>query len=102
MGKITVTLGSTNMGTDCDEADFDAWASWVCEHIDEAMQFYVYEVNQHPFGSSDGDRVVGATEEQKQAILTWLSVDGWEAFCATPGAWPKRVEAGRVDPVVGL
>ena len=90
MSKISVTLSSANMGPDADERDFQAWQSWVCDKIDDAMGFVVDDVDLHRFGDGAEDTVIGGTEEQRAAVKRWLSVEGWEAFCANDEAWPKR------------
>lgn len=87
--KISITLTACNMG-DVTEADFDAWHRYVCDHIDEALGFEVHEVDQHPFANGPAKNTIsGATDEQEEAIREWLSHGGYEAFCATPEAWPK-------------
>ncbi len=88
---IKITLSSAAMG-DVSEADFDAWAAWVADHIDEATGIQVGEVDQFRFGDADEDQITGATEEQRATLRTWLSVDGWAAFCADDSAWPKAAE----------
>lgn len=89
-GTIKVRLTACNMGSECDEADFDAWASWVIDHIDDAIGFEVHEVEQARFGDAGADRVSGAMEEQSARIRDWLSNEGWGAFCADADAWPTR------------
>lgn len=87
---IKITLSAANMGNMADEADFDAWASYVCDHVDEACGVFVTEVDQFRFGDGGRDTVTGATDDEEARILSWLSHDGWEAFCADAGAWPVR------------
>lgn len=92
--SITITLTAYNMGDGCDEADFDAWAKWVAEHVDEACGVDIHHVDQYPFASNHAahatDRVSGGTPEQNEAVRRWLAHEGWEMFCTDPGAWPNR------------
>lgn len=83
---IKVRLSAAAMGPQTTEADYDAWARYVSEHIDEATGLVV-EVDQAAFtgrGSESEDRIQDATEEEHETIWTWLTVTGWEAFCAVP------------------
>lgn len=87
---ISIRLTAANMG-DVTEADFDAWARYVTEHVDEACGVEVAEVDQFAFVGGHGrDEVRGATSEQRETIQRWLSSEGWEAFCADTSAWPTR------------
>lgn len=88
---IKITLSSAAMG-DVNEADFDAWARYVAEHVDEGAGIEVAEVDQMRFGEAGEDGIIGATTEEREAIRTWLSVDGWAAFCADDSAWPQAAE----------
>lgn len=82
---IKITLTAYNMGSETTEADFDAWAKYVAENIDESMGFEVESVDQFPFrGGPDKDAIEGGTGEQRVAIRDWLSVIGWEAWCSLP------------------
>lgn len=89
---IKITLTAYNMGEQCSEADFDAWARWVGEHVDEACGVEVTEVDQYPFPSNHAahatDRVSGGTEKDNETVRRWLANEGWEAFCADTSAWP--------------
>lgn len=81
---ISITLSAANMGPNADEAEFDAWASYVNEHIDEALDI-TSEVDQFAFtgrGAENEDRVSGGSEEQRDAVREWLSHAGWDAFCS--------------------
>ncbi len=77
---IKVVLSAANMG-DVDELDFDIWAKFVTENIDEKTGIEVAEVEQFRFGEPGGDLITGATEEQNDRLSTWIRVDGWELFC---------------------
>ena len=91
MEKIKIILTAYNMGAECDERDFAAWHTYVCEHIDEAIGFEVHEIEMHDYRNSPAeDTIVGATDEQRDAIREYLSHSGWDGFCATPEAWPTR------------
>lgn len=97
--KITVTLSVANMGPDATERDFDAWHAYVCEHIDEGSGVYVHEVEQADFANGPPNDVVsGAIGDQRERVLEWLAVTGWEAFCATPEAWPCVAGAAENEP----
>jgi hypothetical protein len=89
---IKLILSAADMG-DVTEADFDAWAAFVCNNIDAGVGFVVDDVDQHRFGHAGEDTISGATDEQREAVRTWLSVTGWEEFCATPEAWPHEAAA---------
>lgn len=79
MSKITVTLSSANMG-DVDETDFDLWAAYVNQKIDDRTGLLVH-VEQARFGDAGEDRIEGATDEQRDTIRGLLSVDLWNDFC---------------------
>jgi hypothetical protein len=90
---IKIILSSAAMG-DVDELDFGCWARYVAERIDEATGVEVAEVDQQRFGEAGEDQISGATEEQRETLRRWLSVDGWDAFCGQGGPWEKmRAEA---------
>lgn len=79
--KIQITLTAYNMG-DAAESDFDAWAVWVANHVDEACNVDA-DVDQFTFGRGpDSDRVSGAADETIESVRAWLSTEGWEQFCA--------------------
>ncbi len=82
----TVKLSSANMG-DVTEADFDAWAAWVNDHID-AVAGCPVSVEQFAFGDSGPDQVSGLDDAARETVLSWLRAEGWEAFCADASAWP--------------
>jgi hypothetical protein len=92
---ITIILSSAAMG-DVDELDFDLWTRYVSEHVDEATGAEVAEVHQFRFGEPGPDRIDGATEEQRETLRRWLSVDGWDSFCGQGGPWETmRAETER-------
>ena len=87
MSTITITLTAYNMGPQTTEADFDAWRRYVCDHVDDALNVSVDSVDQHSFtGGPAEDTVTGGTEEQREAIRSWLAHEGRDAFCAKRGA----------------
>ena len=83
---IKITLSSANMG-DVDEADFDCWAGFVNDRIDDVAGATVV-VDQFQFGEADEDQIEGATAAQRDAIRSWLGVDGWNEFCGEE--WTSR------------
>lgn len=87
MSKIIVTLSSANMG-DVDEIDFDCWTGYVIDCIDDGLGFEVAQVEQARYGGTDEDVIENATEEQRAAIVEWLSVTGWNEFCGQE--WEDR------------
>lgn len=92
---ISITLTAYNMG-DCDERDFQAWETYCEDHLAPDLGLADVEIGMHNFNDApERDTISGAAREQTDEIQRWLAVDGWEAFCATPEAWPKR--AWRAD-----
>lgn len=86
---IKIKLSSAAMG-DVTEADFDAWAAYVLDHIEEETGIEIAEIDQFAFGHAGDDEISGADDDdERAAIRTWLAVIGWEAFCADESAWPK-------------
>lgn len=78
--NINVVLTAANMG-DVDEVDFGLWTKYAADML-PALVGEEVDVEQHRFsGGPDRDTITGGTEEQREAIRTWLSVTGWEAFC---------------------
>jgi hypothetical protein len=92
MKNIQIILGSGNMG-DVSEADYDAWTSYVAEHIDDRCGFVVDEVLPRRFGETGDDSVRGATEEQREIVNEALRAL-WDDFCADASAWPTSDPAG--------
>ena len=86
MSDATITLGRDGMGEQADEADFDAWVSYVCAHIDEATGL---DVDVEVRGARDvqDDAITGMDDRQPihDAIQSL-----WDAFCADASAWPVR------------
>lgn len=87
MSTIKITLSAANMGPDATEADFDAWASFVNERIEHVVDAAIgirVDVEQAAFigpNAEPEDMIHGATEDQRDTVREWLSVDGWNAFC---------------------
>lgn len=86
MSKIEITLSSANMGN-VDEVDFDLWARFVAENVNEACGVDVASVDQRRFGDPGDDIVTGGKASQRDAIEDWLSHGGWAAFCGQGGPW---------------
>lgn len=81
--SLKIILTAYNMGPETTEADFDAWAAYVNEHVDAVVGETV-QVEQFDFNAGQSkDRIEGATYEQRETLRRWLAVDGWEAFCAS-------------------
>jgi hypothetical protein len=79
--KVKIVLTAYNMG-DVSEADFDAWASWVAAHVDEACGVDA-SVDQYPFrGGPSRDTVYSADEDARDAVRRWLATEGWDEFWA--------------------
>lgn len=81
---ITIKLNSAGLG-DCslvDEAYFDKYANWVAEHISEATGVDVAEIDQFALGDESEIEIRGATDEEEDAIIDWLSRRAFDAFCA--------------------
>lgn len=84
---IQITLTAYNMGCDATAADFDRWASYVAQHISEALSLAEVEVDQFEFeGGPERDLVHGGTEEQRAEVRRWLAHEGWEAWCGSETA----------------
>ena len=86
MNSITVTLTAYNMGPDATEEDFDSFAAFVSDRIDDRTGLDV-TVDQFRFaGSGQGrDAVSGANEEQERSIRETLAAL-WDEWCAQPVA----------------
>lgn len=83
--SITVTLSAANMGQNATEADFAAWTAYVESNIERDLGFAI-GVEQSGFTSgANDDRIVGATDEQRECIEAYLGQAGWDAFCAAGG-----------------
>lgn len=85
---IKITLSAANMGPYATEADFDAWAAYVDEHIGEATGL-ACDVEQAGFTGRTAipaDEIDAPTNEQAETIERWLSHEGWGAWCASMSA----------------
>lgn len=94
--SIRVTLTAVNMGPLATEADYDAWAAFVEEHLEDAVGVGIGLVEQSPWRLAVKpfeDVVTGATEEQAAEIRQWLSGDGWNEFCADGAARWREVQS---------
>lgn len=114
MNTITITLTAYNMGPQTTTEDFDAWHSYVIKNVAGALGLEQREIDrvwQFAFdvGATE-DRVDGGTEEQREAIRSWLAHEGWDAFCGERGAAPapetyivlenRDATGGLIDPTV--
>lgn len=95
---IKLLLSSAHMGDAADEDDFNRWAIFVGKNVTKSTGIHIAEVIPLRFGSAGEDQIVGANATQRDVLRRWLSVDGWEAFCAsTPDEksprddWPARI-----------
>lgn len=91
MTPIHITLTAANMGPNASEADFDAWGAYVADHIGEALGIDA-EVDQYSYRGGQADDAVRVFDEVKrEEIKSWLSNDGWEAFCSAVDAVAVKV-----------
>jgi hypothetical protein len=65
------------------EADYDAWVSYVCAHIDEECHVDA-EVTVEDYDSSGvcETSVSAKSNDVRESVNRWLAVDGWEEFCS--------------------
>jgi hypothetical protein len=85
--SIEITLSASGMGDGADETDFDLWARYVAEQIDERTGLTV-SVDQFTFtgpGSWPEDKIeiAGNDGEPADAVETIKHALGalWEDFC---------------------
>lgn len=83
-----VILTAYNMG-DVSEPDFDAWAGYVNDRIDERCGFSV-AIEQHAFANGLARDTVSAPPSRVDAIRDALE-RLWDDFCADASAWPRAV-----------
>ena len=88
MSAVTIVLGRDGMGSEADEADFDAWVAYVERRIPELTSV---DVTVEERGSRDVqedairvDDTIDASDVR--SVLTRL----WEDFCGDDSAWPAR------------
>jgi len=83
VSRPSVKLSAYHTGF-TDEADFDAWISYVAAHLDEEVGFEV-DVEAFAFtgrgAGGDEDEVSGATDDQGEAIHEALSHTLWDRGC---------------------
>jgi hypothetical protein len=86
--SAALVLGRDGMGPDADEADFDAWTTYVCERIDAATGLDVAveirgkrDVQDNGYRADDPDALRDAVNSL------------WDDFCADASAWPARTES---------
>lgn len=91
--RVTVTLGR-ELGCDTDEADFDAWVSYVCDRIDETSGCDVTVETRMPRDIQDDDvraQDLARDDGYPAALAVTEALCAlWDDFCADTGAWPKR------------
>jgi hypothetical protein len=95
--EVTLTLGRDGMGDNADEADFDAWVSYVTDRINEESDCDVTVEVRGPRDVQDDD-IRGGDERMPgcapgydgNAAVGDAMTRLWEAFCADDSAWPKR------------
>ena len=83
MQNVTLVLGRDGLGESTDR-DFDAWVAYVSAHIDERAGFTVDVDVAWPRDVQD-DRVVGGTDEQRQAVVE-AKASIWDDWCADGAA----------------
>ncbi len=88
---VVVMLTAANMG-DVDKCDFDAWAEFVDEKIDDECGFAV-RVEKFRFNSGEPrDSLHCGTSEQYGTVRTALA-NLWDEFCGFE--WESRVAVER-------
>jgi hypothetical protein len=80
MTTAEVTLSSASLGDSATEDDFDAWVSFVGEHIDEATGLVV-SVDAKRFGDA-GDDDVMATLESNVTLIKEQLRELWDRWCS--------------------
>jgi len=81
--KAAVTLTAYNMGGDATESDFDSFAAYVAEHIDERTGLDV-TVDQFRFEGSGvaKDRIEAASDDDRETIQGALR-GLWDDWCSS-------------------
>ena len=86
--SIKIILSAANMGN-VDEADFDLWAAYVAEKIDDLTGLSV-DVDQARFGDGSPDEVRGAEPDERETVREAMH-SLWESFCGEE--WETRRKA---------
>lgn len=86
--RVTVVLGRDGMGPESDEADYDAWVSYVADRIDKrsGLDVTVEESNPRDVQIDQYSSDVDGNDEIVAEAISAL----WEEFCADTSAWPAR------------
>jgi hypothetical protein len=76
MSECTIALGRDEMGDGSDDATFDRWVAYVCQHIDSAVGFEVDVVERmRPgltlFQATDPDDVRAMREGLRSVWDMW-------------------------------
>jgi hypothetical protein len=84
--KASVTLYADGMGEDATEDGFDAFLSYVCEHIDEATGLDV-AVEAERYGTAGATRVRAGSADDEQTVRDAVEAL-WGRWCSegAPGA----------------
>jgi len=91
----TLRLYSGAMG-DVSEADFDAWAAYVQEHLE--IDGLDITVERARFGEAGEDALSGdCTEDEAESAHEACAHGLWDAFCSDDSAWPSRSAAVSLD-----
>jgi hypothetical protein len=88
MKKATLTLTAYNMG-DVSEQDFDAWATFVANRIDELTKLDVTVIQRAFQGGASEDKVTCDCPlgcDCRDIVKETLHVM-WDEFCADATAW---------------
>lgn len=89
-----IILSSDGM-CDADEADYEAYTSYICKNIDAACGFEV-EVDSADFGRAVSDReAVQAEDEAQAATIREALSDLWERFCG--GGWSHELALAAIS-----
>lgn len=88
-------LGRDGMGADATEADFDAWVSFVCDHIDDACGFEV-DVDYRHRREVQSDVIVRAGDDETIRVIWEAKQALWDRWCAG-----ERADATRLCALCG-
>jgi hypothetical protein len=94
-----VELGRDGMGDDADEADFEAWMTYVADKIDDATGMCV-TVSARRRGDVQTNAVstqLDRDDEPEIGRLERALESLWEAFCADLSAWPTRIRVAALS-----
>ena len=91
----TLILGRDGMGSEADEADFEAWVDYVTKRIDERSGL---DVTIEIRGARDvqDDKISADSDEDEHSLNNAKQVL-WGDFCADTSAWPFRIVVPEVS-----